>query len=199
MGRYTGAKDRLSRREGVDLFGKGIKLTRLGVPPGMHGAKMRRQPSQFGLQLREKQKTKRIYGLYERQFKNYVLEALKAKGDTGESLLVLLERRLDNTVYRLGFAPTRSAARQQVSHRHVLVNGRVVSIASYQVKIGDQITLSAKGLEVPDTKKLLSQKDVKIPSWLEKKAAVGMVKSLPIAAEVTEPISARDIVEYYSR
>jgi small subunit ribosomal protein S4 len=199
MARYTGPKDRLSRREGVDLFGKGTKLTRLNVPPGIHGAKRTRVASQYGRQLREKQKVKRIYGVFERQFRNYIKEAFKSRGNTGESLLSLLERRLDNVVYRLGFAPTRPSARQLVSHRHVLVNAKKVNIPSYRVKVGDTITISAKALEIAPIKKKIEEKNVTIPGWLERKAVVGLVKKEPTASDISEPISLQDIVEFYSR
>ena len=198
MARYKGPKDRLSRREGYDLFGKGTKLTRLTVPPGVHGPKGARKSSQYGQQLREKQKVKRMYGLLEKQFKKYVQTAFKAKGNTGDALLSLLERRLDNVVYRLGFAPTRPSARQLVSHKHVLVNGKTVNIASYQVKISDTISIKTKAAEIPAIKKSL-QEDGKIPSWLKKKALVGKVERLPRAEDVAEPISTQDIVEFYSR
>ena len=199
MARYTGPKDRLSRREGVDLFNKGAKLTRLNVPPGIHGPRGFRNRSQYGRQLREKQKVKRIYGLLERQFKKYVQKALKSRGNTGEMLLSLLERRLDNVVYRLSFAPTRSAARQLVSHRQVMVNGKKVNIPSYQVKVGDTIVLSSKAYQIPYIKKLLDDSDKKIPSWLKRKAAAGNIATLPKREDVTEPISEQDIVEFYSR
>ena len=199
MARYTGPKDRLSRREGVDLFGKGAKLTRINVPPGVHGTRRSRPPSQYGRQLREKQKAKRMYGVLERQFKGYVNKALTAKGNTGDALLSLLERRLDNTIYRLGFAPTRASARQIVSHRHVLVNGDKVNIPSYQVRVGDSITIDSKIQAVPYVKKSLEAKNGKIPEWLKKKAIVGVVKRVPVSDDVTEPISVQDIVEYYSR
>ena len=150
MARYTGPKDRLSRSVGFDLFGKGGKLTRLNVPPGMHGGRgSRRSPSEFSKQLKEKQKVKRLYGVLERQFSRYAGKALKSKGNTGEQLLSLLERRLDNVVYRLGFAPTRMSARQFVSHRHVSVNYKKVSIPSYQVKTGDVVSLSEKATKIP--------------------------------------------------
>jgi len=199
MARYTGPKDRLSRREGIDLFGKGAKLTRLNVPPGMHGAKRMRAPSQYGRQLREKQKAKRLYGVMERQFKNYIHKALKIKGNTANELVSLLEKRLDNAVYRLGFAPTRFAARQVVSHRHVLVNNMKVNIPSYQVKKSDVISLTSKGMGIPSTKKILEDKNVKVPEWLKRKGAVGMVKRDPTLEDFTEPISIQDIIEYYSR
>lgn len=199
MARYTGPKDRLSRREGIDLFNKGAKLTRLNVPPGIHGPKGFRNKSQYGRQLREKQKVKRIYGLMEKQFKNYVLKALRSKGNTGEALLALFERRLDNVIYRLGFTPTRSAARQLVSHGQVSVNAKKVNIPSYQVKIGDTIVLSSKVQKIPYVKKLLEGDNEKIPSWLKRKAAAGNIASLPKREDVTEPISEQDIVEFYSR
>jgi len=199
MGRYTGPKDRLSRREGVDLFGKGPKLTRINVIPGMHGLRPSRNPSYYGRQLREKQKVKRIYGVRERQFKKYIAQALKSKGNTVNILFSLLERRLDNVIYRLSFAGSRPAARQLVSHRHVLVNGQKVNIPSYQVKVGDVITLGAKALEIPYIKKTFGEKNVKIPKWLERKAAAGRVKAEPSFEDVTEPISAQDIIEFYSK
>jgi small subunit ribosomal protein S4 len=199
MARYTGPKDRLSRREGFDLYNRGTKLTRLNVPPGMHGPRGTRSRSQFGRQLREKQKVKRLYGLMERQFKKYINMALKSKGNTGEKLISLLERRLDNVVYRLEFVPTRFSGRQTVSHRHVLVNGKKVNIPSYAVKIGDTISLTAKAMEIPAIKKSLEQKDIKVPSWLKRKAAVGQVVAEPKKDDVAEPISEQDIVEYYSR
>lgn len=199
MARYTGPKDRLSRREGFDLFGRGSKLTRLTVPPGVHGPRGFRAISQYGRQLREKQKVKRLYGVLERQFKNYVSEAVKSRGNTGEALLSLLERRLDNVVYRLGFASTRPSARQLVSHRHILVDGRKVNIPSYQVKVGQTISLTPKAFEIPEVKGLLSDKDRKVPLWLERKAAVGRVKKEVKREDIMEPISEQDIVEYYSR
>src|SRR4030067_2778228 len=177
MARYTGPKDRLSRREGVDLFGKGAKLTRLNVPPGMHGAKRMRALSQYGRQLREKQKAKRLYGVMERQFKNYIHKALKIKGNTANELVSLLEKRLDNAVYRLGFAPTRFAARQVVSHRHVLLNNNKVNIPSCQVKKGDTVSLTSKGMNIPSAKKILGDKNVKITERLSRKGAVGLVES----------------------
>ena len=199
MARYTGPKDRLSRREGFDLYGAGAKLTRLTVPPGVHGPKGLSNPSQYGRQLREKQKVKRIYGILERQFKKYVGQALKTKGNTGEKLLSILERRLDNTIFRLGFAPSRPAARQLVSHGHVSVSGKKVNVPSYGVRTGDTIALLGKALNIPAVKASFEEKDVKIPSWLEKKAAVGRVKREPKIEDILEPISITDIVEFYSR
>ena len=199
MARYTGPKDRLSRREGFDLFGAGAKLTRLTLPPGMHGPKGSRMPSQYGRQLREKQKVKRLYGVLEKQFRNYIAEALKTKGNTAEMLLSLLERRLDNVVFRLGFAPTRASARQLVSHRHVLVNGKRVNFPSYQVGPGETISLTAKGMEVPAIKQKLTEEKYKAPEWLKRKAAVGLIEREPRVEDLTEPISVQDIIEFYSR
>jgi len=200
MARYTGPKDRLSRREGFDLFGKGAKLTRLTVPPGVHGPKgIRRMPSQYGRQLREKQKVKRLYGVLEKQFRKYINQALKSRGNTGEKLLSLLERRLDNVIFRLGFAPTRPGARQLVSHGHVLVNGKKVTIPSYQVRPGEIINLRGKAMEIPVIKKLLSEEKYKTPEWLKRKAAVGRVEREPKSEDLLEPISVQDIVEFYSR
>jgi small subunit ribosomal protein S4 len=200
MARYTGPKDRLSRSEGFDLFGKGAKLTRLAVPPGVHGPKgTRRRPSRYRLQLREKQKTRRLYGVLEKQFKGYIGKALKSKGNSGEVLLSLLEQRLDNVVYRLNFAPTRPAARQLVSHRQVLIDGKKVDIPSYQVKPGETITLTTKAMEIPAIKKLLETKKLSIPDWLARKAVVGKVKRLPVVDDISEPISTQDIIEFYSR
>lgn len=200
MARYTGPKDRLSRREGFDLFGKGAKLTRITVPPGVHGPKgAPRSQSQYGRQLREKQKVKRIYGVMEAQFRGYIDEAQKTKGNTGEKLLSLLERRLDNIVFRLGFAPTRLLARQLVSHRHVLVNGKRLNIPSYKVRVGDTVTLSSRAIKIPSVAKVLEDEDRKIPAWLKRKAVVGMMEKEPTSQDVTEPISVQDIVEFYSR
>lgn len=200
MARYTGPKDRLSRSEGFDLFGKGAKLTRLTVPPGVHGPKgIRRRPSRYRLQLREKQKTRRLYGVMEKQFKRYIGKALKSKGNSGEVLLSLLEQRLDNVVFRLNFAPTRPAARQLVSHRQVLIDGKKVNIPSYQVKPGEMITLTARAMEIPAIKKLLETKKLSIPDWLERKAVVGKIKRLPVVDDISEPISTQDIIEFYSR
>lgn len=198
MARYTGPKDRLSRREGFDLFGKGAKLTRLTVPPGVHGPKGVRRMSQYARQLREKQKAKRLYGVLERQFKRYVDDALKSRGKTGEALLTLLEKRLDNVVFRLGFAPTRPAARQLVSHKNVLVEDKKVNVPSYQVRKGETISLTSKAMKIPAVKRALEE-ETKIPNWLVRQAAVGKVKGDPRREDIPEPISEQDVVEFYSR
>lgn len=197
--RYTGPKDRLSRRENFDIFGAGTKITRLAVTPGVHGPKGSRGTSQFGKQLREKQKVKRMYGVMEAQMEKYMVEAFKSKGNTGEALLVKLERRLDNVVYRLGFAPSRPAARQLVTHRHVIVNGKKLNIPSNQVNVGDVITMDAKGFAIPEAKKAFENKDLKIVDWLERKALAGKVARLPGREDIPEAISEQDIVEFYSR
>ena len=200
MAKYHGPKDRLSRREGFDLFGKGASLTRLTVTPGVHGPKgQRRAPSQYGRQLREQQKVKRFYGLLEKQFKKYVDGALNTKGNTGDVLFSLLETRLDNVVYRLGFAKTRSHARQLVGHRHVFVNGNKVNIPSYKVKVGDVINLSSSAEKTPVVTGLLEIEAPVLPEWLERKASAGKISRLPGRSDVKEPFLENDIVEYYSR
>jgi small subunit ribosomal protein S4 len=200
MARYTGPKDRLSRAVGFDLFGKGSKLTRINVPPGMHGNKrIRRSSSEYAKQLTEKQKVKRLYGILERQFSRYAERALRYKGNTGEQLLALLEKRLDNTIFRLGFTPNRISARQYVNHGHVLVNSKKVNIPSYQVRSGDVITLSPKAQDIPAVAKQLSNKDYKTPSWLERKGSAGKVTGNPGREDIHEPISEQDVVEFYSR
>jgi small subunit ribosomal protein S4 len=200
MARYTGPKDRLSRREGVDIFGAGTKLPRLNVSPGMHGPKgQMRNQSQYGRQLREKQKVKRTYGLMEKQFAKYVDRALNMKGNTGDNLFSLLETRLDNVVFRLGFAQSRPQARQLVGHRHVFVNGNKVNIPSYQLRVSDTVTLSSKAAELPVVKKLLDDEDRNLPSWLDRKGPAGTIKRLPGRDDVKEQFSEQDIVEFYSR
>lgn len=207
MARYTDAKCRLCRREGAKLFLKGERcyspkcpIERKGaVVPGQHGQKRRSRLSDYGRQLREKQKTKRLYGVLERQFKNYFKKAAKAKEATGERLLQFLETRLDNVVFRLGLAPSRSVARQLVSHGHVLVDGKKVNIPSYQVKPGQVVTLAPKGLKIDLVKKSLAEKERKIPAWLERKAAVGKVARLPKREEMDIDIDEHLVVEFYSR
>ncbi len=199
MAKYVGPKDRLSRREAFDIFSAGTKLTRLNVPPGVHGPKGSRSSSQYGKQLREKQKVKRMYGIMEAQFERYANEAFKSKGNTGEALLSSLERRLDSVVYRLGFAPKRTSARQLVSHRHVLVNGKKLNIPSYKVMVGDTVSLDGKAMNIPEIKKSLDNDEYITPGWLERKAAVGKMTKEPKRGDITEPISEQDIVEFYSR
>ncbi|OGD85743.1 30S ribosomal protein S4 [Candidatus Curtissbacteria bacterium RBG_16_39_7] len=201
MARYTGPKHKLCRREGIPLCGS-VKCpvhTRTN-PPGQHGPKGRRRLSAFGQQLREKQKAKRIYGVLERQFRRYVREAQKAKGKTGEVLLQLLETRLDNVLYRMGFAPTRSSSRQLVSHGHVLVDEKKVDIPSYNLKPNQIVTFRDQSLKIPLVQENLSKtKKEKPPTWLEKKGPVGKILRLPEREEIGEPINEQFIVEFYSR
>ncbi len=200
MARYTGPKRRLSRREGLPLFNKDVKaLERKGaLPPGQHGARMRRRTSEYGLQLREKQKAKRFYGILEKQFKNYVTAASKVKGATGLSLLQALEARLDNVVFRLGFSKSRAGARQLVSHGHIKVEEKKVTIPSYRVKIGQTIALSDKLRDNTQVKKSLEEFET-LPEWLERKATIGKVLRNPSREEMEQSIDEQLIVEYYSR
>lgn len=200
MAHYTGPKNRLSRREGFDLFGKGNKLRRAQVPPGQHGPKGAKRPTDFGTQLREKQKTKRLYGgIMEKQFRGYFEKARKVQGKTGEHLLRLLETRLDNVVYRLGFVPTRAMARQLVSHGHILVNDLPVNISSFQVQIGQEVSLHEKILNVPAVKARLENTDSKPPAWLSKQGSKGKILSAPARTEIDSPVNEQLIVEFYSR
>ena len=200
MARYTGPKRRLSRREGVALTSKDTAfIERKGaVIPGQHGGKRTRRPSDYGVQLREKQKAKRLYGLLEKQFHKYYEEASKSKGSTGLRLMHLLETRLDNTVYRLGFSPSRSGARQMVSHGHISVDGKKVNIPSFQVKPGSTIAILGKMLDNTQVKKSLEVSD-SLPGWLERKAAVGKVLRLPEREEMEQAVTEQLIVEFYSR
>lgn len=200
MSRYTGPKNRLSRREGADLFGKGHKLRRSSQLPGVHGPKgQRRRLSDYGTRLREKQKTRRIYGIIEAQFRGYFEKARKVRGKTGEVLLQLLETRLDNVIYRLGFAPTRPMARQLVSHGHVLVGDHVVNIPSYQVSVGQKVTLGPKASDIPHVQSRLGNADIQPPAWLSRQATSGQVTRLPARSEIDIPVNEQLIVEFYSR
>ena len=200
MARYTGPKRRLSRREGVALFNKDTAfIERKGaVIPGQHGLRRARRPSEYGIQLREKQKTKRLFGLLERQFANYYKLASKRKGNTGLALMELLETRLDNVVYRLGLASSRAGARQLVTHGHVSVNNKRLNVPSYQVPIGVTVAILGKMLDNTQVKKNL-ERDVTLPGWLERKATVGKVLRLPSRDEMEPGVSEQLIVEYYSR
>lgn len=200
MGRYTGPKRRLSRREGVALFPKDIKaMERKGaIPPGHRGTKVRRRSSEFGTQLREKQKAKRLYGLGEKQFRNTFNEASKRKGRTGQTLLELLESRLDNIVYRLGFAHSRPEARQMVTHGHVRVNEKKVTIPSFRVKVESTVAISPQFVDNTQVKKNLEETKT-LPEWLQRKATVGKVLRIPQRDEMEEIVNEQLIVEYYSR
>ena len=211
MARYIGPTCKLARREGTDL---GLKSParaldskcKLEQKPGQHGAgtgARRSKLSDYATQLREKQKVKRIYGLLERQFRNYYKKASTRKGNTGENLLQMLETRLDNVIYRMGFAVTRPAARQLVSHRGVTVNGKPVNLPSYQVKAGDAIALAEKAqkqLRVQESLTVSSQMDLS-PSWIEvdAKKFAGVFKAVPDRADLPADINEALIVELYSK
>ena len=207
MARYTGPVCRLCRREGLKLFLKGSRcftekcaIERRNYPPGQHGLG-RAKRSAYGEQLREKQKAKRIYGLLEGQFRRYFERAERERGVTGENLLRLLERRLDNVIYRLGFAASRAEARQIVTHGHVQVNGRKVSLPSFLVKVGNQVQLHpTSGLQqrVADN---LSAGRGQVPQWLEVSPAEkrGAVRGLPLRDDIQIPVQEQLIVELYSK
>ncbi|MBN6711066.1 30S ribosomal protein S4 [Haemophilus haemoglobinophilus] len=206
MARYLGPKLKLSRREGTDLFLKsGVRAIdtkcKIDTAPGQHGARKPRL-SDYGSQLREKQKVRRIYGILERQFRNYYKEANRLKGNTGENLLVLLEGRLDNVVYRMGFAATRAEARQLVSHKAIVVNGRVVNIPSFQVSVDDVIAVrekSKKQARIKASLELAEQREK--PTWLEIDAAKmeGVFKRVPERSDLSADINEHLIVELYSK
>lgn len=200
MARYTGPKRKLSRREGVALFAKDAPfLERKGaLVPGAHGTRSRRRFSEYGLQLREKQKAKRIYGVLEKQFYNYYKTASKRRGVTGLALMELLETRLDNVVYRLGFSPSRSGARQLVTHRHISVDGKRVHTPSSQTKVFSTIAILGKMSDNTAVKKSLENSKT-LPEWLDRKAAVGKVLRIPKREEMEQGINEQLIVEYYSR
>jgi len=210
VARYTGPKCRLCRREGMKLFLKGERcytdkcpFERRSYPPGQHGPQqLRTKLSDYGIRLREKQKVKRIYGISEKQMRRYYEIATKMPGQAGHNLLQLLERRLDNVVYRLGFAVSRAQARQYVNHGFFKVNGRNVDIPSYLVKPGDVIELKEKYRNNPQIIESLETVVRKgIPSWLELDAEnfKGIVKNLPTREDITMPIQESYIIEFYSR
>jgi small subunit ribosomal protein S4 len=208
MARYTGPSCKLCRRERQKLFLKGSKcqtdkcpIESRNYPPGMHGLSRRMKFSEYGVQLREKQKVKRIYGLLETQFRNYFDEANRQKGVTGENLIALLERRLDNVVYRLGFAPSRKAARQLVLHRHLMVNGRVVNIPSFLLSPGDIIEVKEKSKKMDAIHNSLRRTKDKLYEWLEvdKAKLSGTFVQLPQRDEVPLNVNEQLIVELYSK
>jgi small subunit ribosomal protein S4 len=208
LARYRGPVCKLCRRDGMKLYLKGDRcfsekcgVERRNYPPGEHG-QGRTKFSEYGSQLREKQKVKRMYGILENQFRIYFKKADRLKGITGEHLLILLERRLDNMVYRFGFATSRSEARQLVLHNHFLVNGKKVNIPSYLVKVGDTITLSQSSRKVERIVEALEVSFRRgIPQWLEfdKNNVTGTVKAMPARKDLTMPISENLIVELYSK
>ncbi|MBE9396962.1 30S ribosomal protein S4 [Pontibacterium sp. N1Y112] len=206
MARYLGPKCKLSRREGTDLFLKsGVRTLdskcKAEAAPGMHGAR-RGRLSDYGLQLREKQKVRRMYGVLERQFRGYYKEAARRKGATGENLLQLLEGRLDNVVYRMGFGATRAEARQVVSHRSITVNGQVVNVASYQVQAGDVVAVREKAKTQLRIKAALDLAAQRAPvEWVEVDSAKmeGTFKAAPERSDLSADINEHLIVELYSK
>lgn len=201
MGKYTGPKHKLARREGINVLDKqsASLQRRLMVPPGVHGGKKsRRRLSEYGQQLREKQRAKVIYGMFEKQFKHLVKTVEKQKGDTSEMIIALLETRLDNLVYRLGFAKTRFQARQYVGHGHIFVNEKKMSIPSYQVQAGDIITLREKTQKIPVVSALLSEKKELLP-FLDRQGTSGKLTRMPKKEDIEVPFNTQQIIEYYSR
>lgn len=209
MARYRGSVCRLCRREATKLFLKGERcytdkcaLERRNYVPGQHGQSRRGKLSQYGIQLREKQKARRMYGIMESQFRKYFRKAEKSKGITGQRLLQLLERRLDNVVYRLGFASSRPEARQLVNHGHFMVNGRKVDIPSFSVSPGDEIKLKDKSKKSPRFQELVELAEGhKVPEWLERDLEnfYGKVLRVPEREDIDAPVEEHLIVEFYSR
>ncbi len=206
MARYRGPTCKLARREGTDLFLKsGVKplesKCKLEVPPGGHGQR-RSRLSDYGLQLREKQKLRRMYGVLERQFRNYYKRAARGRGSTGENLLKMLESRLDNVVYRMGFASTRAEARQLVSHKGIMVNEQIVNIPSYQAKAGDKIAVRERAKkQTRITAALDIATQVGLPDWVDvdDKKMEGVLKTLPEREEILPDINENLVVELYSK
>jgi len=205
--RYLGPKNRISRREGVDLELKTVGsksharlLKKLNVPPGQHGLRKRKKVSERGTQLREKQKLRYMFGISETQLKNYFKNASLKKGNTASYLSYSLESRLDNIVFHLGFAPTRAASRQLITHGHISVNKKKLSIPSYKVRVGDEISfVNEKTTKIPYVESCLENKDIILPVWLEKKSIIGKLISKPTQDVIEKLINLRLIIEYYSR
>ncbi len=200
MGRYTGPRSKISRRFGEPIFGPDKVLDRRPNRPGQHGAKRVRKLSEYGEQLREKQKARFIYGMMEKQFRLFFKRAKAQQGITGENLLRLCETRLDNVVYRMGIAPTRAAARQLVTHRHVTVNGKICNIPSYIVRVGETIGLTEKTQKMVAVESSLEHSKVNV-AWLQfdRATMTGSLTSLPTREEIPENIDVQSIVELYSR
>lgn len=209
MAKYTDSVCRLCRREGQKLFLKGDRcytnkcaIDRRPYAPGMHGQARGKKPSEFSIQLREKQKARRIYGVLEKQFRGYFAKAARQQGMAGENLLRLLERRLDNVVYRLGFASSRAEARQFVTHGHITVNGKRVDIASYLVNVGEVISIKEKSRDMNRIKEMAETlKDRAVPAWmsLDVNSLSGTIIQIPTRDDIQIPIEERLIVEKYSR
>jgi len=202
MGRYTGPRQKISRRYNAQLFGPSKYFERKNYPPGMHGPKSRRKLSEYGLALSEKQKLRYMYGLYERQFRHIFGKALRKRGVTGETLLQLLETRLDNVVFRLGFATSRPFARQMVVHGHLRVNGRKVHSPSYNIKTGDVVELfDSPKAKAMAQKNLENNQLLTVPDWLalNKENMKGEVRRIPTREEIAPIVNERLVVELYSR
>ena len=203
MARYTGPTAKISRRFGVELFGASKAFARRPFPPGQHGARAgRKKKSDYGIMLAEKQKLRFMYGVLEGQFRKYYEEASRRRGVTGDILLQLLELRLDNVIYRLGFASTRAAARQMVSHGHVTVNGRKVNIASYSCKPGDVVAVAAKARSQALANRYVElAANATTPDWMEVDAAklTGKIARIPSVEEIAPIVNVQLIVELYSR
>ena len=201
MARYTGPKSKIARKLGAPIFGADKVLSKKNYPPGQHGNSRRRKTSEYGIQLKEKQKAKYTYGVLERQFRNLFEKAQRTKGVTGEVLLRLLESRLDNVVYRLGIAKTRAAARQLVSHRHITVDGQVVNIPSYTLKPGQVVGVREKAKSLEDITDSLAGRSHSSYSWLEWNQASlsGKFLSAPAREDIPEDIKEQLIVELYSK
>ncbi len=202
MARYTGPKQRLQRRVGEDLDLKTNALKtakRINIKPGQHGHKRSRRLSDYGVQLQEKQKIKYIYGILEKQLKNVYSQAEQSSLGTGLALLVFLERRLDNVVYRSGWAPTRAAARQLVSHKHIEVNNRKMNVPSYLVKKNDVIKIKKSSLKIPYISEVFNNETYEVPAWLERKHNLAKIVRFPERDEIDAKVDEQLIVEYYSR
>ena len=201
MARYTGPRTRIARKFGEAIFGADKVLSKKNYPPGQHGNSRKRKTSEYGIQLREKQKAKYTYGVLEKQFRNLFEKASRSKGITGEVLLQLLEGRLDNVVYRLGIAPTRAAARQLVSHRHITVDGNVVNIPSYSVKAGQIVGVREKSKSLEVIADSLSGFNHSKYPWFEwdEASKSGKMLHLPERADIPENIKEQLIVELYSK
>lgn len=201
MARFTGSKAKVNRRFGEPIMGYTKSLEKKSYPPGMHGqSRKKKQPSEYATQLKEKQKAKMTYGLLERQFARFYNEAVRKKGVTGENLLKLLEARLDNTVFRLGVAPTRRAARQLVAHKHITVNGRIAGIPSLVLRAGDVINIKEKSKGLPAITQALGNRESKYP-WLEWNSDTlkGIFLAMPEKDQIPENIHEQLIVELYSK
>ncbi len=201
MARYTGPKTRIARKFGEAIFGPDKVLSKKNYPPGQHGANKRRKTSEYGIQLREKQKAKYTYGVLEKQFRNLFEKASRTKGIKGEVLLQLLEARLDNVVYRLGMVPTRAAARQLVSHKHIIVDGKVVNIPSFSVKPGQIVGVREKAKSLEVIADALSGFNHSKYPWIEwdEASKSGKFLHLPERADIPENIKEQLIVELYSK